>query len=44
MMTQQLKQQSLHPTNLWGKQIRPSPLTYNPFEKHVPFLAHQFLK
>ncbi len=40
-MIQQLRQQSLHPTNLWGKQKRP-PLVCNPFEKHVPFWAHQF--
>jgi hypothetical protein len=41
-MIQQLKQQSFHPTNLWGKQIRPSPPAYNPFKRPTPFLAHQF--
>jgi hypothetical protein len=42
MNTQQLRQKSLHLANVWGKQGRPSPPTYNPFERIVPFLTHQF--
>jgi len=37
MMTQDLKHQSRHPANLWGKQIRHSPLACNPFERPTPF-------
>jgi hypothetical protein len=35
-MIQQLRQQSFHPTNLWGKQKR-QPLACNPFENMFHF-------
>jgi hypothetical protein len=30
------------PCQYVGKQKKPSPPTYNPFEKPTPFLVHQF--